>query len=88
MLNPFGTKAKLKRAVEQLCILNDKGWVIEPRELDNARDKALIEINSLINSMGESELPVGFLGAVDNGDIREEQEGKYLRELTSHFSRK
>lgn len=91
MLNPFGNKARLIRTVEELCILNDKGWGIAPNDpeaLDRSRNKALAKITSLIKAVGELELPSDFLLAVKTGEIREELEGVYLNQLNVHFKRR
>ncbi|MBK7519239.1 MAG: hypothetical protein IPI75_03650 [Gammaproteobacteria bacterium] len=88
MLNPFGAKAKLLREVERLCIFNDKGWggdTGSPEAIESERDKRLARINKLISTLDKPSLPQSFTDGVENGNIREELEGKFYESLKAHF---
>ena len=86
MLNPFGTKAKLLREVERLCIFNDKGWggdTSSPEAIES--EKRLAKIKELISKLDKSSLPQSFTLGVESGSIREEIEGKFYDSLKAHF---
>lgn len=88
MLNPFGTKAKLLREVEGLCLFNDKGWggdASSPEAIESERNKRLAKIQDLISRLNDSSLPQSFIEGVESGKICNELEGKYYESLKSYF---
>ncbi|CAI3798954.1 hypothetical protein [Rheinheimera sp. MM224] len=88
MLNPFGTKAKLLREVEGLCLFNDKGWggdASSPEAIESERNKRLAKIQDLISRLNDSSLPQSFIAGVESGKICNELEGKYYESLKAYF---
>ena len=89
MLNPFGSKAKLLKEVERLCIFNDKGWGGDTSSLEKIeleRDARIERIQELISNVRRSSLPESFLKGIEDGSIREEIEGVYIQSLKKHFN--
>ena len=88
MLNPFGTKAKLLREVEALCIFNDKGWggdTSSPETIESERNKRLAKIQELIRRLNDPSLPQSFIAGLESGKIRDEFEGKFYESLKAYF---
>ena len=91
MLNPFGTKAKLLREVEGLCLFNDKGWggdASSPEAIESERNKRLAKIQELISRLNDSSLPSlpqSFIAGVESGKICNELEGEFYESLKAYF---
>ena len=88
MLNPFGKKARLVRAVEKLCLYNDKGafWHNHAQSrIETERKNAVEKIRELAEEIGAEELPEGFAITIESKDFAEDLEGRYIAMLRSHF---
>ena len=94
MLNLFGTKAKLLREVEGLCLFNDKGWggdASSPEAIESERNKRLAKIHELISRLNDSSLPSlpslpqSFIAGVESGKICNELEGEFYESLKAYF---
>ena len=85
---PFGTKAKLVRALDSLAFYNDKGIAYarhSPEQVELDRTVRLAKIHDLVATLGAANLPQEFLAALDSGDLVTDLTGQYAIAVRAHL---
>ena len=87
---PFGTRAKLVRAVDSLAFYNDKGSSYARHSLDQVeleRAARTDKIRTLAANVGAARLPGDFLAALESGELATDLTGQYADAIRADFRR-
>ena len=85
---PFGSRAKLVRALDSLAFYNDKGSSYakhSPQQVQAERGARIARIRELVEQVGATRILSGFLVALESGEVATDLTGQYAAAVKAHF---